>query len=198
MHAVLDLPLAQGPEPAERADAARNRAKILAAAQELIAERGIERLSMDELARRASVGKGTLYRRFGDRASLALALLQEHATELQERIIRGEPPVGPGAPPAERLQAFGEAYLDFLDDHAPLISAAEAHGRENLAPYLAWRLHLVHLLTEARGPCDAEVLADMLLAGLSAPLFLHQRQLRGLELERLKNAWRLLVEGATS
>jgi AcrR family transcriptional regulator len=138
MPAVQDLPIALGAAPAERVDAARNRAKILAAAEELIAERGIEQVSMDDVARRAQVGKGTLYRRFGDRANLALALLGEHEAELQEAIIRGAPPLGPGAPPLERLHAFGEAYLDVLELHAPLLAAAETPRRENLAPYLAF------------------------------------------------------------
>ncbi|HEX6945387.1 MAG TPA: helix-turn-helix domain-containing protein [Casimicrobiaceae bacterium] len=192
---MLDLPLAAGSAPAERADAARNRAKILAAAEELIAERGIEHVSMDDVARRACVGKGTLYRRFGDRASLALALLQEHEAELQESLLRGAPPLGPGAPACERLGAFGDAYLDHLERHAPLIAAAEHGGRPNLAPYLAYRLHVMHLLREADPRCDADVLADALLATLSAPLFAHQRLVREIELERLKAAWHALVDG---
>ena len=197
MTLVLEIPLT-AVEPAERADAARNRAKILAAAGELIAERGIEHVSMDDVARRAGVGKGTLYRRFGDRASLAHALLNEHEAELQEALLRGAPPLGPGAPPLERMHAFGEAYIDVLETHGSLLAAAEAPTRQNLAPYLAYRLHLTHLLREADRGCDAEILADMLLASLSAPLFLHQRNVRGVELERLKGAWCRLVDGAVA
>src|SRR5438874_797892 len=86
-----------GGDAQERADAARNRRKILEAAQALFAERGVDQVSMDDVARAAQVGKGTLYRRFGDRASLAFALLDERERALQEWIIRGEPPLGPGA-----------------------------------------------------------------------------------------------------
>ena len=187
---VADLPVLpiEG-APTERADAARNRAKILAAAEELIAERGIEHVSMDDVAKRACVGKGTLYRRFGDRASLAMALLQEHEAALQEAWIRGEPPLGPGAPAAERLRAFGEAYLEHLERHAPVLMAAETPARPNLAPYLAARLHVMTLLREADPRLDAEVVADGLLATLGPSLFLHQRVGRGVELERLKGAW---------
>src|SRR6185437_6944321 len=75
---VDELPvLDPGQAPPERADAARNRARILAAAAELVAQRGIEHVSMDDVAKAACVGTGTLYRRFGDRAGLALALLDE-------------------------------------------------------------------------------------------------------------------------
>lgn len=56
-----------------RADAQRNREQIVAAAGALFAERGPD-VSMDEVARRAGVGVGTLYRRFPDRESLVRAV----------------------------------------------------------------------------------------------------------------------------
>ena len=75
------------------------------------------------------MGKGTLFRRFGDRASLARAVLSEHEIELQDALLRGEPPLGPGAPPLERLIAFGEAYVAFLERHGALLRSAEgSHG----------------------------------------------------------------------
>ena len=70
---------------------------------------------MDAIAAEAGVGKGTLFRRFGDRAGLALALLHEHTVVLQENMIRGPAPLGPGAPPQERLKAMGRAQLALLD-----------------------------------------------------------------------------------
>ena len=106
---VPDLPLIEdGPPPRERADAARNRLRILEAAAGLVDERGIEHVSMEDVACRAGVGTGTLYRRFGDRAGLALALLEEDTREFQDGLISGPPPLGPGVPASERLRAFGE------------------------------------------------------------------------------------------
>jgi len=97
---VPDLPLIQdGPPPRERADAARNRLRILEAAARLVDERGIEHVSMEDVACTAGVGTGTLYRRFGDRAGLALALLEEDTREFQNALIAGEPPLGPARPP---------------------------------------------------------------------------------------------------
>ena len=90
-------------ERRERADAAHNRRRVLAAAEELFASRGARAVTMEDIARAAGVGKGTLYRRFPDRASIAVALLDDHERALQERLLRGPPPLGPGAPPAERL-----------------------------------------------------------------------------------------------
>ena len=95
---MQDLPVIQ-PQAAERADAARNRERILCTAQRLFAEHGASCVSMDEIAEAAGVGKGTLFRRFGSRAALALAVLSEDEARLQEAFIRGEPPLGPGASP---------------------------------------------------------------------------------------------------
>src|SRR5690606_29122312 len=95
----------------ERADAARNRRKILAAAERLVATEGFDALTMDRVAQAAGVGVGTVYRRFTDLAGLAQAMLDEKDLELQEGFLRGDPPLGPGAPPAERLHAFLDAML---------------------------------------------------------------------------------------
>src|SRR5687767_10053615 len=95
-----------GSQAPERADAARNRVKILDAARGLVDRHGIENVSMDMLAEAAGVGKGTIFRRFGDRAGFARAMLDEHEQTFQDAFIRGAPPLGPGAPPVERLRAF--------------------------------------------------------------------------------------------
>ena len=150
----------------ERADAARNRERILCAARRLFDEKGPSCVSMDEIAEAAGVGKGTLFRRFGSRAALAMAVLSEDESRLQEAFIRGEPPLGPGAPARERLIAFGEARLDLVDAHAELLAAAEAAGAHlDSPPYMASRLHVTLLLREIDPGCDAELLADTAARG---------------------------------
>jgi AcrR family transcriptional regulator len=198
MLTVADLPIVSAGGTHERADAARNRAKILAATARLIEERGLANVSMDDVAREACVGKGTLYRRFGDRASLALALLDEHERVLQEALLRGEPPLGPGAPARERLHAFGSAYLDVLDTHNALIVEAERAPRFVAPPYIAYRTHLLVLLREADPDCDADIAADALLAVLAAGLFAHLRGERDIELDRLKAVWCRIVDGVVA
>src|SRR3981081_4525773 len=101
MSPAFDLPQIE-PDGFERADAARNRERILCAARRLFDERGAGCVSMDEVAEAAGVGKGTLFRRFGSRASLAAAVLSERERDLQEAIIRGERPRGAAAPPRGR------------------------------------------------------------------------------------------------
>ena len=196
--AAIELPLIE-PDAHQRADAARNRERILCTAARLFGERGAECVSMDEVAEAAGVGKGTVFRRFGSRAALAQAVLSEHEREFQEQIIRGCPPLGPGADPRERLTAFGEGVLDLMHRHAALVAAAD-HGGARLvsAPYGVYRLHVTLVLREAAPHCDAELLAEMLLAALSADLFIHLNQLRAMPLERLKAGWRELVRRALS
>src|SRR5918995_7523710 len=123
----------------ERADAARNRARVLAAADGLFASRGADHVTMEDIARAAGVGRATLYRRYPDRASIAVALLDEHERDLQERLLRGPPPLGPGAPPAERLAAFYRALVELLEHHGHLALAAETGERRyRTGAYRAW------------------------------------------------------------
>ena len=186
--AAVDLPVLGSPVP-ERADAARNRRRILAAAEGLFREHGVENVSMDSVAEAAGVGKGTLYRRFGDRSGLALALLDERERELQEHCLRGPPPLGPGAPPDERLVAFVHALLDQLETRGDLLLASErgAPGaRQRSRVYGAWHRHAAVLIGLARPEDDADVLAHALLAALGADLHAHLRRQEGLSRERLR------------
>src|SRR5712675_921482 len=111
--APLSLPVIEVARP-ERADAARNREALLDAAARLLRECGAEGLTMDAVACAAGVGKGTLFRRFGDRASLFHALIDDRERAFQEAFIRGPAPLGPGAPVTERLTAFGHAMFQLI------------------------------------------------------------------------------------
>ncbi|GIH94451.1 TetR/AcrR family transcriptional regulator [Planobispora siamensis] len=160
-----------GEPPRERADAARNRLKVLAAAAKLFREKGVDGVSMDAVAAEAGVGKGTLFRRFGDKSGLAVALLDERERELQAGILSGPPPLGPGAPAAERLAAFTDAYLDYVLGHLDLVRMSETASpgaRYRIGAYRFWRRHVAILLAELRPGCDADPLAHAVLASLAA------------------------------
>ncbi|MEU1426123.1 helix-turn-helix domain-containing protein [Nocardia sp. NPDC005746] len=180
--------------PVERADAARNRAKVLAAAARLFADRDPRTVTMDDIAKAAGVGRGTLYRRYPDVGSIAVALLDEHEKALQEQLLRGEPPLGPGAPPAERLTAFYAAMLELLDTHAHLVLGAETGGaRFRTGAYRFWALHVRTLLTEA-GVAEPDALVDALLAPLAAEVYRQQRD-RGLSTGQIAAGLARLAHG---
>ncbi|MBF6438233.1 TetR/AcrR family transcriptional regulator [Nocardia cyriacigeorgica] len=181
-----------GSAPVERADAARNRAKVLTAAAELFAARDPRTVTMDDIAKAAGVGRGTLYRRYPDTHSIAVALLDEHERALQEQLVRGAPPLGPGASPAERLAAFYAAMVELLDTHSGLVLGAETGGaRFTTGAYGFWFAHVRALLRAADVP-DPDAMVDPLLAPLAAEVYQQQRA-RGLAPAQIAGALRQLA-----
>ncbi|WP_214413929.1 TetR/AcrR family transcriptional regulator [Sphaerisporangium fuscum] len=184
----VPLPLL-GQSPAERADAARNRRKILEAAARLVAADGVKALSVDEVARAADVGVGTVYRRFGDRAGLIYALLDDCEREFQAAFLSGPPPLGPGAPPGERLRAFLHALVDRAQKHQQLLLTIECHtsaAKYRSVPYSVHHTHVSSLLGLLRPGADVRHLADALLAPLATGLLAFQRDHRGMTAEQIK------------
>jgi AcrR family transcriptional regulator len=190
----VEIPLA-GTEQRERADAARNRERVLRAAARLFAEAPGREITMEEIGAAAGVGKGTLYRRYPNVASIAVALLDEHERDLQDRLLRGPPPLGPGAPPAERLAAFYRAMVRLLERHGHLALAGETGMRRyETGAYRAWALHVGALLEEA-GLAARRGLVDALLAPLAPDVFTHQRA-DGLSARRIADDLSLLARRA--
>ncbi|WP_206184511.1 TetR/AcrR family transcriptional regulator [Thermoactinospora rubra] len=189
------LPVLGQAQP-ERADAARNRQKILDAAARLLAECGGEHLSLDEVARAAGVGVGTVYRRFGDRSGLLFALIDERERRFQEAFMSGPPPLGPGAPPVERITAFLHALVDRIAAQENLFLLLERNPsrKGDSGPYQIHRLHLAALIAEVKPQADAMFLADALLAPLSANLIFR----RGYTHERIKAGLESLVKAVTA
>src|SRR4051794_27802139 len=195
---VHELPLAEPPEgPKERADAARNRLRILSAAAALVGERGIEHVSMEDVARAACVGTGTLYRRFGDRAGLAFALLDEQTRDFQNALIAGPPPLGPGDSASERLQAFGAGYIELLERHSALMLAAAPGGRAGEGPHSFFATHLALLLAEAAPELDTRFTAEALLATLAPAHHVRLRAGLGYSLAQMVSGWSELVYSLT-
>jgi len=171
----IELPVLEVRVVRERADAARNRLRVLAAAERLFASRGVAGVTMDDVAAEAGVGKGTLYRRFGDKGGLAVALLDERERELQQRMLSGAPPLGPGAPQTARLAAFVEAYLHLVAAQLDLVLLSQTStpgARLRTGAHAFWRQHCRYLLREAGAP-EPDLRADLLLAGLAAEQVRH-------------------------
>ncbi|MFI8191845.1 TetR/AcrR family transcriptional regulator [Streptomyces sp. NPDC085946] len=186
-------------EPCLRADAARNRARLLEAAARLVAERGAAGVTMEAVAAAASVGKGTVFRRFGDRTGLLTALLDHTEKKFQAAFLSGPPPLGPGAPPAERLRAFGQAMLRRSADELELMLAAEPGADRRFAapPRRVLHQHVAMLLRQAVPDADCELLAHALMSQLDPALVHHLTRQNGVPLERLEAAWADLVDRVT-
>lgn len=170
-------PLPFGRPRPERADAARNRAHLLEVARGLIEELGVEQLTMDGLAERAGLGKGTVFRRFGTRAGIFAALIDDAERDLQQRVLSGPPPLGPGADPLARLVAYGRARIDFLFAHHAIARATLERDRPVPAGGMSGT-HIRTLLGQARREgtldiADVDSLAVQLTAALEGPLLLY-------------------------
>ena len=194
MCVVSLIPIRPPLEP-ERRDAARNRELLLRVARELIEECGADGLTMGTLAQRAGVGKGTVFRRFGSRAGLMMTLLSDAEGEFQGRFMFGPPPLGPGAPPLERLIAFGEERITWVVEFGELARAADmsAHNRFDVPAAGLWRRHLEMLLVEAGVTADTWLMATSLSATLEPERILHAVRVHRIAPERIAASWRELV-----
>lgn len=183
----------------ERADAARNRVRLLEAASRLVAEQGADCVTMEAVAAAASVGKGTVFRRFGDRVGLMRALLDHAEHEYQRRFLYGPAPLGPGAPPVRRLEAFGADTIRHQLRYVGLYLEAEQNPmRRYTAPARAVRVtHVAVLLREAGVTGDIELLTEALLGYLDTAFVNYLRHERGLSEERLDAGWTDLVARVT-
>lgn len=187
----------------ERSDAVRNRAKILRAARRLFDERGVTCVTMEEIARGAGVGKGTLYRRFPHKGFLCQALLDEPTREFQRETLEivGEP----GRDALEKLDIFLDRLVRFTDENLDLFYGGHEAllGTERLAqlshPARGWLRSTVLTLLRAaredglRDGLDLEYLAMGLLAPLEIDLFYHQRRVQGYSRERISAGVRSLI-----
>lgn len=149
---------------------------------------------MDDIAAAAGVGKGTLFRRFGSRAGLMMVLLDEDERASQQAFLFGPPPLGPDAPPLERLVAFGRERICFAHAHHALLSAANRDPHTRYGPPAAVnRRHVRVLLASAQTSGDLDAQTDALLALLDAEYVEHQLTHAGHTLETLGDAWESLA-----
>ena len=188
------MPVAALQQPQERSDAARNRTLLLAAARDLVRERGAHAVTMDDIAAAAGVGKGTVFRRFGSRANLMMVLLDEDEKASQQAFLFGPPPLGPDAPPLDRLIAFGRERICFAHTHHELLSAANRDPQtRRVGAAAVQRRHVQVLLQAAHTTGDLDVQTDALLALLDADYVEYQLTEGGHTQQSLGDAWASLA-----
>lgn len=187
---------------AERADAARNRAVLIETAREMLADVGVDKITMDALAERSGLGKGTVFRRFGTRSGIFMALLGDGELAFRKRVLSGPPPLGPGAEPLDRLVAFGRARLKFLRENREIARAAfDGRTPVPFGPPTAMTQQHIRMLLEQVGvdAADLDILAMQLNAALDVPLLLYlplddsEDRVETFE-DRLVHGWEDLVQ----
>ncbi|SNT63169.1 regulatory protein, tetR family [Asanoa hainanensis] len=105
-----------------RADARRNYDALLAAAAEAFGEKGTG-ASLDDIAKRAGVGPGTLYRNFPTREALFQAVYTEEVNQLREIAVTTV-----GLPPWEALVTWLDRFVDYI---VPKRAVLEALSQES-------------------------------------------------------------------
>ncbi|MFN8488306.1 MAG: TetR/AcrR family transcriptional regulator [Caldilineaceae bacterium] len=184
------------PARPERADAQANRARILAAAQQLFAEKGVEQVNMVEIGRAAGIGQGTLYRRFANKAAICQALLDTQMREFQDQTLQQLRSMNDaGATRIMQLRWFLQAAVQFQEQHLPMIRAICGDGLPPLGaeppPQWLMRRTIEGLLNGAQrhGEIAAEVdlayFVEALLVLLHPFTLYNQRTQRGFSNERI-------------
>lgn len=204
MNQMIELNLPIHEEKGERADAAANRALILETAERLFAAQGVANVNMADIAAAAGVGKGTLYRRFANKAELCLALMDTQMKDFQDEILARLRQMSlQNVPFLEQLGHFLEAFILFADVHLPLlceVQRAGLLGQETVNHPYIWRYLTVKGLLDAAArtheihpDLDTAFLAEALLAPTHPDLFNFQRNQRGYSLDRISSGLRVLV-----
>jgi AcrR family transcriptional regulator len=103
--------------------------KILAAARGEFARNGFHRTVVSDIARTAGVGKGTVYRRFGNKEQLFATLIKNGSDEFADRIATA---VRTGKGPLESLRNCLDSYFDFFRHSRELIEVVETEGKQRV------------------------------------------------------------------
>lgn len=182
------------PEKTIRADAARNRERLLQAAQRLFKEEGIADVTMSAIAKDAGVGKGTLYRHFADKAAICHALLDEDM-----RIFQQETLIALQSARAEvsALRWFLHGAADYVVSHSDLLcEVANQGGVEMLShpAHIWWRQTILGLLERIAPKGDLSYLADSFYVLLDVQTIRFQRRTLGYDLPRIKAGLDMLVD----
>lgn len=121
-----------------RADAARNRAKLLTAAAEAFAQQGVE-VSLEDVAAAAGVGIGTLYRNFPTREDLVLAVYADQVSALEQRSQELPEQLAP----AEALHEWMRGFVDFYAVKRGMVNLLRSMQSTNQAPFEGTREKLL-------------------------------------------------------
>jgi AcrR family transcriptional regulator len=157
------------PGRALRRDAERNRQRILEAAAEVFTERGLE-ATLDDVARHAGVGVGTVYRHFRDKAALADVMFEERIDTLVRMAERAHGEPDPWAALVSFLEQAAETLTGDRGLRQILMFAAHGHdrvgyARDRMRPAVAFLVERAQAAGQVRAdlaPTDVPIIEFML------------------------------------
>ncbi|MFB6615566.1 TetR/AcrR family transcriptional regulator [Streptomyces sp. NPDC085524] len=133
-----------------RADARRNREKILAAAVRVFTTDGLD-AHLERIAKEAGVGSGTLYRHFPTREVLIEAVYRNEVA----RLCDAAPALLAQKPPAEALRAWAHLFLDYVTAKYGMIDGLRAIAATGSNPYGHSRELIQAAITSLMDACTA-------------------------------------------
>jgi AcrR family transcriptional regulator len=172
--AALACALAATGERPMRADARRNYDRLLREAAAAFAERGADDVSLEEIARRSSVGIGTLYRHFPTRQALLEAVYRDQVESLGReagRLLGSDSPGDALHEWLRALMAFGitkrsmnKALLEMIGKESELITSCGTILRESTSQLLERAQQVGAAREDVRGPDVLRLVHGMMLA----------------------------------
>ena len=172
----------------------------------LFGERGAEHVTMDEIARAAGVGKGTLYRRYPDKAALCVALMDACFVDFERAALDELARTRQTDSAIDQLRAFLSRLVDWVEEHTGWLgviadqSSGPGRGAGRCGPIYRWLHQVVHyLLSQATARGEARIddpvyVADVLLAAVDVDLYVFQRRERGYSPDQIRAGLCRLVE----
>lgn len=200
----LDSLIKQESKQALRGDAAQNRELLLETAVNLFNQHGTQNVTMADIAKAAGVGKGTLYRKFANKAELCYALMDTQLQTFQNGMIgRMRQLAEQGKSPMEMLDQFMDGVVHFTADNLPLLcqvrngqvkTSSDSFSR----PHYWMNQTVQGLLSQAveNGEISADLDTQYTADALIAPLDAHILQVHlesGFTRDRISNGLRALA-----
>ncbi|UOQ84899.1 TetR/AcrR family transcriptional regulator [Gracilibacillus salinarum] len=172
----------------ERRDAAENRHRILEVAYRLFSQHNIEKVSMNQIAKEAGIGAGTLYRRYNNKGEVCLDLIKDNFCGFLEEVhlylASHQHELA-----SYRFKGVLPLFIRFKESKASLLKGVEKSSTSNrhiITSPLYNELHQVMVglfdeMNQSEFRVDNSTFrADMVLLAFSSDSYLFQREVRGL------------------
>ncbi len=179
-----------------RADAVKNRELLLQTALRLFAEKGVDAVTMSDVAEAAGVGKGTLYRHFANKSELCHVMIDEDQRDLQNRTLAR---LREGGDPLSDLEWFLREVIAFLSRNQEIAFAMAALDIKLEHPaHRWWRQTIRGLLLRLQPSFDVDYVADTFFVMLDPSTIHYQQTARGYSFDQIADSLVSLLRRLTA